>query len=29
MKVRRLISHPSNKGGTLARRQPRIVRRIT
>src|SRR6476469_3512615 len=29
MKVRRLISHPSDKGRTLAHRQPRIVRRIT
>ena len=29
MNARRLISHPSDKGRTLAHRQPRIVRRIT
>ena len=29
MNSRRLISHPSDKGRTLAHRQPRIVRRIT
>jgi hypothetical protein len=29
MNARRLISHPSDKGRTLAHRQPRIVWRIT